>query len=108
MVKETVKYIDDTEKEFDVYKLSYRKVQMLINKHLPIDRIKFVEGKPQMPEDFNNKALFDLMEECIETIKGIDLDQLEASEMGRLYNTHFERSIALGLGGTGNPNLRKS
>lgn len=107
-MKEKVKYVDETEIEFEVYSLSYRKVRQLIDKYIPIDRIKIDSNKnPVLPDDFKASSLFNLMEECICTIKGIDLDKIHAEEIGRIYQKYFEKSIMMGLGGKGDPNLKE-
>ena len=103
-MKETIKYTDDTEHEFDIYRLGLRKVRALIDKYLPLDEITLDKDKtPVMPEGFKNSSLFDLMEECLGTIKGLDMKKIQAEEVGRIYDKYFANSIKMGMSGKGDP-----
>jgi len=109
MNKEKVIYTNGETHEFDVQPLGYRKVRQIINKHIPLSKIRLDKDKnPIMPDDFSNDSMLDMIEDCLSTIKGLDLDSIQASEFGRIYKKHFEQSILMGLGGKGDPNLKES
>lgn len=99
---EKVKYIDGTEHEVQIYKLSGRKALLLAEEYLPMQGFKqYKDGTVEMS---GNMRFFALKNACLETIKDLDLDQLDAEEITRLYETYFAGAIAAAMGQGGNPN----
>jgi len=104
-MKEKITYCDETVVELDVYSMPFRKSLKLINEYIPIDKLEQDDkGNPILPKDYDKKKIFLLMEECVKTIKGIDIENLSGSEIGRLYKKYFEKDLIMGMGKSGNPN----
>lgn len=104
-MKVKISYVDETSVELDVYSMPFRKSLKLIEDYLPLDKLKQDEnGNPVIPDDYDKKKIFLLMEECVKTIKGIDIEKISGQEMGRLYKEYFEKDLMMGMGKGGRPN----
>lgn len=104
-MKETIKYIDETEVELNIYSLPFRKSLQLIDNYLPLSELKQDDkGNAVIPDSYDKKKIFLLMEECVKTIKDIDIEKISGQEVGRLYKKYFEKDLMMGMGKGGNPN----
>lgn len=101
-MKETIKLLDDTEIEVEIYRLSARKVDQLADSHLPMKELTF--GKDDTMTIKGDINMFGISTACVETIKGIDVDKISKQEVVRIYKKHFEKDIMVSLGKGGNPN----
>lgn len=103
MVKETIKFMDGTEKEFEFNRLGFRKAMQIAKSHIPIRDLTINKET----EDITIKGdvdLFGMSISCLETIEGLDLDFIDSTEAKRVYSKHFEKDVMVGLGQGGNPN----
>lgn len=95
-MKETVKYIDGTEKEVEFTRLGFRKANQIAKKHIPINNLSFGEdGSTTIKGDID---MIGMVATCLETIPGLDLDKLDAADGNRLYKAHFEKDVMGSLG----------
>jgi len=100
-MKETIKYIDETEIEVDIHKLGFRKAMQIAKTHLPINDLTF--GKDDTMNIKGDIDLFGMAVSCLETVKGLDLDKIDSEEATKLYKKYFEKDIMMTLGQGGNP-----
>ncbi|MBW6469610.1 MAG: hypothetical protein K0A90_00130 [Methanosarcinaceae archaeon] len=102
MVKEIVKYIDGTTVDVEVSRLGFRRANQVAKKHIPINDLSF--GKDGSVSIRGDIDVLGMIETCLETVKGIDLDKLEGADATRIYKKYFEKDVMGSLGGAGDPN----
>jgi len=107
MVKENVKLYDGTEKEIEIVRLSPRKAYALVDTHFKLDTLK---ANGSMSDGFeikgNLNGLISIKIPVLENspeLKAI-LDDLDTTEIDRLYTKFYEQQIYAVLGSGGNPN----
>lgn len=97
-----VKFVDGTDKEFDVKRFGYLKAVQIAKKHIPINDLTFnKDGSISLKGDID---FIGLAETCLKTIDGLDLNIMDAEEANRVYKLCFEKDIMASIGQGGNPN----
>lgn len=102
MVKEEITLLDDTKVEYEVKRFGFRKAMQVAKLHIPINDLTFnKDGSMSLKGDID---LFGLSESCLETIEGLDLDNISSEEATRVYKIYFEKDVMSSLGQGGSPN----
>lgn len=102
MAKETVKYIDGTTAEVEIFQLGFRKANQIAKSHIPINSLSIDKNTDQI-ELKGDIDFISISLSCLETIPGLDLDKLDEEEGYRLYKKYFEKGVMSCISG-GNPN----
>lgn len=100
-MNEKIKYTDEKEYEFEVYRLGFRKALQIARKHIPINEVRFnTDNSYSIKGDID---IIGLKASCLETINGLDLDKMLPEEADRIYSKYFEKDIMRGMGKGGSP-----
>lgn len=97
-----IKYLDETEKEFEVKRFGYIKALQVAKKHIPINDLTLhKDGSVSLKGDVD---FIGLGETCLKSIDGLDLNAISGEEANRVYKLCFEKDIMAAIGQGGNPN----